>query len=730
MVFLVTYKNLKMKQSILIAAIVFINFSLKAQVPGYYNGTENKKGNELKSELHRIIKGHVDFSYSDAKYILNYADEDPNNPNNLIQFYTNRSVSKDAWGTGNDQTNREHIWAKSHGNFADIRPMDGDAHNLHAADASVNILRSNSDFDEVLDGTYIEEADAYYKGEAFEPADRDKGAVARTIFYMAVRYEGTNNELDLEVVDQIDTYPNPTHGKLSTLLEWNRNFPPTEFELRRNNRVFQSQLNRNPFIDHPEFADLIWGTADLPTVSIGALVMNPTHPKAGESVVISATLTSSTDWPTVKLYWGKSYNSETYETDFTGEGQMTATLSLANFLGSETVFLKVVTSSGETMHSTFTVAPSSVITDIKTVQGTGSASPIVNSVVTVAGIVTTNLDNSFYIQNSNNQKQSGLCIYSAWRGQIGDSVAVTGTVVEYQNLTELSDVTMVYNYGPKTINTPLVLSVADLKEEYEGMLVKLKDVSFSNGGALIPADGGSYTIMDGANSITAYVRYNSRLTGHTIPSGTVNVTAVLSQYTGTYQLLIDNIGWIEQGIDITAPVITNVTATDASFIEVAFNEKIKESTISAAAFSIDGLTIDGAYYYPSSSVYLLVSGLQQKEYTLTVNGIEDLYGNVVSNATFNFSSSFGTGLADKGMQSFKVYPNPNKGDFFLTFDEKTLSTKEIKLIDNAGRTIYKEIIPEGINQKHLLLEKTVAKGYYILQVTSLGNISSSKIIIE
>ncbi|PKP11821.1 MAG: hypothetical protein CVU09_03010 [Bacteroidetes bacterium HGW-Bacteroidetes-4] len=721
-----------MKKLYLIIFLAFLSITIHAQKPGYYNGTENKSGEELKTALHHIIKAHVDFSYNDAKYILNYAEEDPNNTNNLIQFYTNRSVSKESWGTGGNETNREHIWAKSHGNFVDIRPMDGDAHNLHAADASVNVLRSNSDFDEVTGGTYIEEADAYYLGEAFEPADRDKGAVARTIFYMAVRYEGTDGELDLKMVDAINTASTDVaeHGKLSTLLQWNRDFPPTEFERRRNERVFQSQLNRNPFIDNPQFADLIWDNSSLPQVQISNVSMTPTFPKAGEEVEISINLTAAEGSPTAKIYWGKSFNSETNVADFAGTETLTATFSLVGFNENELVYLKTVASTGEVWYNTFVVAPELNLTEITAVQGTGNTSPMVNQTVTVAGIVTANLDNSFYMQTTSGDKYSGICVYSNWRGKIGDSVAVTGKVVEYQNLTEISEVTMVFNYGHKETPVPMELSATAINESYEGMLVKLSDVNFSNADVLIPADGGSYTIMDGTNSITVYVRFNSRLCGTRIPNGTVDVTAVVSQYQTTYQLLIDNIGWIEQGVDVTAPVIAAVNVTDASYIEVSFNEKIKESSVVPSAFSIEGVTIIGAYYYPTTQVYLLVSGIQQKEYTLTVNGVEDLYGNITQNATFAFTSNFSSIKNESSIKTLELFPNPTRGLVTISLDERSNQNSIFRLFDINGRVIHQEHLVEGKYNHQIYLGNNLTKGYYIIQIDNNKTKYTSKIILE
>ena len=75
----------------------------------------------------------------------------------------------------------------------------------------------------------------------------------------ATRYMGGSGELYLNVVDEVNTYPEPLHGKLSRLLEWHEQDPPDAFEENRNEVVYGYQENRNPFIDHPEWVDAIWG---------------------------------------------------------------------------------------------------------------------------------------------------------------------------------------------------------------------------------------------------------------------------------------------------------------------------------------------------------------------------------------------------------------------------------------------------------------------------------------
>ena len=56
----------------------------------------------------------------------------------------------------------------------------------------------------------------------------------------------------------------PYYGNLAVLLRWHIEDPVDEWELERNEAIFQYQGNRNRFIDHPEYVELIWGTPDNP----------------------------------------------------------------------------------------------------------------------------------------------------------------------------------------------------------------------------------------------------------------------------------------------------------------------------------------------------------------------------------------------------------------------------------------------------------------------------------
>lgn len=232
-------------------------------IDAYYMSTGELKGDELKSALNEIIRDHYRYSYTPCVWeILMEADEDPNNTNNVIEFYTRRSVPKSNRDQGQndpDSWNREHIWAKSHGFPNKSQHAYTDAHHLRVADRSVNSDRSDNDFDS--GGESDDECAACREGAGtWEPPDEVKGDVARMMFYMAVRYEGndTSNTPDLELLNRRTDSGEPYIGKLCTLYNWHAIDQVSESEIKRNDIIYSWQGNRNPFVDHPEYVELIW----------------------------------------------------------------------------------------------------------------------------------------------------------------------------------------------------------------------------------------------------------------------------------------------------------------------------------------------------------------------------------------------------------------------------------------------------------------------------------------
>ncbi len=256
-----------------ILCFTLLSLAWAAPPAGYYDSAMGLSGNALRRALHNVIKNHTVLPYSsssttDTRLALKILDEDPNNTNNVLLHYKGTSVAKADFGI---TWNREHLWPQSLG--ADVLPPQTDLHHLFAEDPSLNSSRGNSVFDNVYPNHTNSGYGNYWTGTRFEVRDPQKGDVARALFYMDVRYEGTGGENDFVLTNTLT----PSYGQmgvLSSLLQWHVLDPPDEREQLRNDLTYSLfQHNRNPFVDHPEFVYLIWG----PVTDNDSVVVNYTQ---------------------------------------------------------------------------------------------------------------------------------------------------------------------------------------------------------------------------------------------------------------------------------------------------------------------------------------------------------------------------------------------------------------------------------------------------------------------
>ena len=254
---------------------------VQASIPqDYYQEANGKSSEQLKEALHQIISNHTVFPYTssstDTWDILQLSDQDPENHDNMILVYTGRSQDKgyrdgsgnysqyeNGNGTQNNSWNREHVWPKSHGFPDEDDNAYTDVHNLKPSDRSVNSSRGTKDYD-YGGSQHSEASDCLTDSDSWEPSDFVKGDIARILFYMVVRYDPgydhNNNSFDLELVDYTTPGNNdPILGKLSSLIQWHFDDPVDDFEINRNEVIFGFQQNRNPFIDHPNLVNFLWG---------------------------------------------------------------------------------------------------------------------------------------------------------------------------------------------------------------------------------------------------------------------------------------------------------------------------------------------------------------------------------------------------------------------------------------------------------------------------------------
>jgi endonuclease I len=256
----------------LIFVLILFSFSTFGQIPpGYYDSAAGLTGQPLRSALQDIIDDHEEVSLTsiwshfqttdnkdDGTVWDMYSDNPGGNPAYIYNFIVDQCG--DYSGEG-DCYNREHSFPKSW--FNDEMPMVTDLFHIYPTDGYVNGQRSNFPFGEVTNASWTSTngskvgncSFAGYSGTVFEPIDEYKGDFARTYFYMMTRYMDQVETWNSEMLEGDDL---ALWGK-EMLIEWNANDPVSQKEFDRNNSVYQIQNNRNPFIDHPEFTNDIWG---------------------------------------------------------------------------------------------------------------------------------------------------------------------------------------------------------------------------------------------------------------------------------------------------------------------------------------------------------------------------------------------------------------------------------------------------------------------------------------
>jgi len=325
LILLTNLNNVALKESE--TTSIFDDLS-STEIVQYYSDLSDKKGmkgDELRYELQTIISSnHKQIPRSEAwsttwKYFLlldrNY-EVDP---------LTDIEKSTGEWKTTNvtcsplyltkditfttkvHDMDREHIWPKSRG-FKyknNASEEDGkeqpyaatDMHNLRMGEKQNNenghnnypygnvVDKEATTTKKIVDQVYSETTGYLGLNEdgltVYEPLDKDKGDIARSLFYMATRYYTFKGVDSFEPsLDLVSTFSNmseardtitvkqtqttsATYGILKDLLKWNELDPVSDFEIHRNNLCYNIvQGNRNPFVDYPSWANVCFGNSE------------------------------------------------------------------------------------------------------------------------------------------------------------------------------------------------------------------------------------------------------------------------------------------------------------------------------------------------------------------------------------------------------------------------------------------------------------------------------------
>ncbi|MDR3327265.1 MAG: endonuclease [Prevotellaceae bacterium] len=261
-----------MKKVFLLLIFTLPSLIFAVEPHDYYSTADGTTNNQLRLALHGVIDNHTVLTYTPGLWQM-YYDSDRRSNGKIWDIYSTCTFDYGSDQCGSytnvcDCYNREHSIPQSW--FGNASPMVSDGFHIYPTDGKVNAIRGNFPYGETntqpLSTDYGSNAlgkrlgnssFAGFSGTVFEPDDQYKGDLARTYFYMATRYSDLCNDWGNSVFGSNNN--GLTDYAKNLFLKWHRQDPVSQKEIDRNNAIFDYQHNRNPFIDHPELAEYIWG---------------------------------------------------------------------------------------------------------------------------------------------------------------------------------------------------------------------------------------------------------------------------------------------------------------------------------------------------------------------------------------------------------------------------------------------------------------------------------------
>ena len=688
-----------MKLKLLFTSLLFSLFSF-AQIPaGYYNSATGT-GYTLKTNLYNIIKGHTDNGYAGLYTTYLTSDRDyyyendgtvldmySENPTGIDPYNYSTSVSSDKCGSYSvegDCYNREHIIPQSV--FNSNSPMVADAHFITPTDAKVNGLRSNfphgivaSASKTTLNGSKLGTSGVSgYSGTVFEPIDEFKGDIARMYFYFATRYENNVAGYSYDMF-------NGTSGQvftpefLSMLLTWHAQDPVNAREIARNNAIYARQNNRNPFIDHPEYVQLIWNpTADTvaPTAATNLTVTGTT------SSTVSLSWTAATDNVAVTSY--DIYMNSVLKTSVSSSN-LTATIT---GLTASTTYSFYVIAKDAAVNSS---PASNTANGTTTIAIPDTQNPTAPTNLAVTGSSSSTVSLSWTASTDN----VGVTSYDVYVNSVFKST-VSGTTALVNGLTPSTtysfyvvakDAAGNSSAQSNAINgTTTVLTSSCANESFEN----IPTAASSYGTQTWIGDSAlNWTATDARTDQTlntkAILVRNGSLTASTSPDGIGSLTVTTQQKftsgnNGTFSLRVNGniVGTIPFGAPgglATTTTISNINIAGDVIISITDNSNLATSRV-----AFDNLS------------WTCYSGL---------------------------------GLETLSQKDFKIYPNPSNGDFNIVFEDAN-GTHSVEIFSLLGQKVF-----EKKNSQTASISVTnLQKGTYLIKVTKDSKSTTKKIIIN
>ena len=669
-------------------------FSLAlAQAPaGYYNGTEGLTGAALKTKLSAIITaGHKDNGYDGLYngYPTTDSDHFYENDGTVLDMYSENPTGTDPYTyrhgikkCGNysvegDCYNREHIVPQSF--FNQQSPMRGDIHFVRPTDGKVNGMRSNYPFGAVnspsftsKNGTKVGPSSSPgYGGTVAEPIDEFKGDIARMVFYFVTRYESRLSSFSTGNMLGGSPYPGLQAWEKDVLLAWSIQDPVSPTEIERNNASHVFQKNRNPFIDHPEWVQLIWGSQTVDTQAPSA----PTNLAVLSTSTASANLswTASTDNVGVSYY--RIFVNGVFHSN---SNATTATVSgLAQ--GTTYTFYVIAVDAANNASPQSNTATGTTLTDTQ-----APTAPLNLSVTSVG-------TNNIAVQWTAATDNVGVTSYDIYvNGELMGSTSSTSTNIANLNPLTAYSIYIVAkdaagNVSPQS-NTVTATTTA--------LSANCGDESFET----IPPSTSNYStynwISNGVSWTSEDSRTDQTINGRaiTIRNGFVTALSVpngIGEFKVTTQLKFS-------GSAGTLKIFVNGTDTG----------KTVPYSSTATTTTVTGINVAGTVEIT----------LQQNGAATNRVAIDDMSWTCYTLAGVNESAV--------GKNALSIYPNPVKNGELNVIDKNLSEVKIAHIFDFTGKLV--QTIAQPFKNSGKITLKNLPKGVYILKAGS----STAKFIME
>ena len=661
-----------MKRTYLLIFLFISAIALNGQdCRGYYDGITDQTGDDLKEALHDIVKGHTVKSYDYMWTAYGTTDLDANSK--IWDIYSNYryTLGTNQCGTytkEGDCYNREHLWAQSWTNNDATEKTD--LHHVFPTDGYVNNRRGNYPFGEVSSPTYTSgnggklgpNTVSGYDGTVFEPVDEYKGDIARALMYVSVRYY--NEDSEWSTTSGMTNKSVINDWAMAMLLDWNDNDPVSAKEIARNEAVYGIQKNRNPFIDHPEYARRIWD----PYWTGSNQVFVSAYPKTGGEIGLP-----TKKYKTVSIDFSKQGYSDGQAIS---SAAINDTVSVVFSKGSNDSNAPKYYTTGTAIRcyggnyfTVSTIEGCSITKITLTYGGTGDGSnAITTNVVTFDGTNTWNGDASsvkFTIGGtSGNRRIKGIEVKYSYYGIVTPHFTdadIDFSAQGYTNEQVVSsatidaNVTVSFDKGTNN-NAPKYYTSGSAIRCYGGNTFKL-----DAGSNVITSVKLTYGSGDGSNAITTDVGTFATDTwsGHASSvtftiggsSGHRRIKKIAVEYSDQQINFVNGstltlsampsdgysfVNWTKDGVHVSGDATFSLSVTDdANYVANFMNNTVSANT-TVAALTLNGtvtvssgktLTVTGAITQPEGSTIVLNNSAQ------LINSTADITGKVKKNIT-------------------------------------------------------------------------------------------------